>query len=802
MIKNYLKIAVRNLLRFKAYAGINLLGLALGLTVGVLILLFVQDELSFDKFHENKDRIYRVVTRNPAGGGMDTNGWPVGIKLKEEFPEVEEVVYLKGGSFLEVNHEGKKYHENIKFSSPGFLKVFSFEMREGNLNQALMEPNSIVITEKIRDKYFGQTEVLGKTMILGDTLDFQVAGVLANVPSQSHIQFDILLPMTAYQQINPFFDYHSSEGWGNINVFNYVLLKDGTDLASISAKAKHIYMDNVGEWLNEMGMELYVGLEPLGDVYIRSDIGNRLGPKGALSQVYLVSAIAIFVILLACINFINLTTARAVYRAKEVGLRKIVGSTRSSLFWQFLSESFVLTLMAFFLVALLIDIILPFFNVLMDKSYEIGNFLNLTTLGGVAILVILITVLSGYYPAWVLSGYKPAEVLKGRMQTSRKGVKLRRTLVVFQFFISAGLVLGTLVVLQQLNYMRDQDLGFEKEQILVIDASHTSNNFTGTSHEIFINAMHSQAVAQQITFTNALPGRPGWQGQWAFPEGFMKGENVTVEYMSIDEHYIETLGLEIIAGNNFDRSRGAELKEGVIINETAVREMRWETPENAIGKTITSPSGYPEGTVIGVVKDYHGLGLQNRIWPKVMDYNPQASRYFAIRFNTGSTADLVTQISGVWESHFPDDNFDYFFLDEDFDKQYRAEERLMNVMIIFAVLTIIIASVGLFGLVSFMIVTRTKEIGVRKVLGAGVWSITSMLSKEFLLLVMIANLIAIPLIWYFGNQWLESFAYRMTLQPDIFIITLVATLIIAFLTVSYKTVKAAMINPAETLRNE
>lgn len=802
MIKNYLKIAFRNLLRFKAYAGINLLGLVLGLTVGVLILLFVLDELSFDKFHKKKDRIYRVVTRNANGGGMDTNGWPVGAKLRDEFPEVEEVVYLKGGSFLEVNHEGKKYHENIKFASPEFLKVFSFVMKAGNPDQALKEPNSIVISEKIRDKYFGEEDVLGKTMVLGDTLDFQIMGVFANVPSQSHMQFDILLPIATYQQINPFFDYYRSEGWGNINVFNYVLLKEGTDVASIRAKAKSIYMDNVGEWLQNMGMELYVELQPLGDVYLRSDIGNRLGPKGAISQVYLVSAIAIFVILLACINFINLTTARAVYRAKEVGLRKIVGSTRSSLFWQFLSESFVLTLIAFFLVALLIDIILPLFNVLMDKSYEIDNFLNLTTLGGIVILIVLVTVLSGYYPAWILSGYKPAEVLKGRMQTSRKGVKLRRSLVVFQFFISAGLVLGTLVVLQQLDYMRNQDLGFDKEQILVIDASHASSKFTETSHEIFKNAMHSQAVAQQTTFTNALPGRPGWQGQWAFPEGFMEGENVTVEYISIDEHYIETLGLEIIAGNNFSKSNEAELKEGVIINETAVKEMRWETPENAIGKTITSPSKYPEGKVIGVVKDYHGLGLQNKIWPKVMDYNPGASRYFAIRFNTGNTADLVAQIADIWESHFPDDNFDYFFLDEDFDKQYRAEERLMNVLIIFAVLTVIIASVGLFGLVSFMIVTRTKEIGVRKVLGAGVWNITRMLSKEFLVLVMIANLIAIPLIWYFGNRWLEGFAYRMTVKPDIFIITFVATLSIAFLTVSYKTVKAAMINPAETLRNE
>lgn len=802
MIKNYITIAFRNLLRFKTYAGINLLGLALGLTVGILILLFVLDELSFDKFHENKDRIYRVVTRNSDGDGMGTNGWPVGMKLKDGFPEVEEVVYIKGGSSLEVNHQGKKYHENIKFASPEFLKVFSFEMKEGNALQALSEPYSIVISEKIRDKYFGDGNVLGKTMTLGDTLNFQVTGILANVPSQSHIQFDILLSFATYELLNPAFDYQGSDGWGNINMFNYVLLKEGTDPGHFRAKAKSIYMDNVGEWLRTMGMELSVGLEPLSDVYLRSDIWNRLGPKGAISQVYLVSAIAIFVILLACINFINLTTARAVYRAKEVGLRKVVGSTRSSLFWQFLSESFVLTLMAFSLVALLIDIVLPFFNVLMDKSYELNNFFNLTTFGSILVLIVLVTLLSGYYPAWVLSGYKPAEVLKGKIQAGRKGVRLRRSLVVFQFFISAGLVLGTLIVLQQLDYMRNQDLGFDKEQILVIDASHASAKFGDNSYKTFKNAIRSQAVTQQISFANALPGRPGWQGQWAFPEGFQEGENVATEYISIDEDYIETLGLELIAGRNFDPERKADLDEGVIINETAVREMRWKTPENAIGKKIASPSGYPEGKVIGVIKDYHGLGLQKKIWPKVMDYNPNASRYFAIKFATGNASDLVAQINSIWNSNFPDDNFDYFFLDEDFDRQYRAEERLMNVLILFAGLTVIIASMGLFGLVSFMVVTRTKEIGVRKVLGAGVWNITRMLSREFLVLVMIANLIAVPLIWYLGNQWLESFAYRMTLQPNIFIITFLVTLVIAFITVSYKTIKAAMLNPVQTLRNE
>ncbi|GAA0188184.1 ABC transporter permease [Fulvivirga kasyanovii] len=796
MIKNYLKIAVRNLLRFKTYTVINLAGMVMGLSIGVLILIFVMDELSFDKFHVKGDNIYRVVTQMEEQS-MDRNGWAVGHKLRTEFPEVEAVVYTRNAYALQVYHDGKKYDENIHFASEEFFRFFSFEMIQGSPENALDAPYSAVITESVRNRYFDAENVVGKTLTIGDSIDFIVTGVVADVPSQSHIQFDILLSFATYEKLTPNFTY--SGGWGNINVRNYVLLKEGANFAALSAKARNIYMDNVGEWLQKMGMILYVKLEPLKDVYLISEAPNGFGPKGAISQVYLVAAIAIFVILLACTNFVNLTTARAVYRAKEVGLRKVVGSSRSLVFWQFISESFILTVIAFLLAMLIADMALPFFNSLMSKSYDFSDFFNITNLLCMLGLVLAVSVLSGYYPAWVMSGYRPAQVLKGKLQTGRKGVRLRRMLVVFQFVVSAGLVLGTLIVLRQLDYMQDQDLGFNKEQVLIVDATQVSS---AGIYETFKHAVRSNAFVEQVTYTNALPGRPGWSGQVAFPEGFEEGENVVTEYMSVDEDYIATLGLELVAGRNFSKDSKADFDEGVIINETAVKEMRWETPDKAIGKRITSPSGYPEGIVIGVVKDYHGLGLQTKISPKVMDYNPDASRYFAIHFNTGSTSDVVSDIKNSWSNHFPDSNFEYFFLDQEFDKQYRYEQRLMKVLIIFAVLTIVIAGIGLLGLISFMIISKTKEIGVRKVLGAGVWNIAGMLSKEFLVLVITANFIAIPLIWYTGNYWLEGFAYRMTLQPDIFIITFSITLGMTFITVSYKTIKAAMLNPVETLRNE
>ncbi len=608
----------------------------------------------------------------------------------------------------------------------------------------------------------------------------------------------MLASFATYEKLSGWFSY--SEGWGNFNVRNYMLLKEGFNIKDIKEKASGIYMDNVGDWLKEMGMEFYVNFIPLNEVYLKSDMPNGFGPKSSIEQVYLVSAIAIFVILLACINFVNLTTARSVYRAKEVGIRKIVGSTRSALFWQFMSEAFILTLIAFSSVAILVDFTLPFFNKLMGKTYELQSLFNSNVLLGLFILIVIVSILAGFYPAMVLSGYKPAEVLKGRMQSSAKGVRLRRWLVVFQFSISGGLVLATLVVLNQLDYMRNQDLGFDKEQILVMDATRVPGS---ASHDGFKNSLKSLSGVENVSFTNALPGRPGWQGQWAYPETIEEENQIDTEYMAIDENYISTLGLELIAGTNFDLNNKTELEDGLIINETTVREMGWQTPENAIGKKIVSPSQRPAGIVIGVVKDYHGLGLQNHIWAKVMDYSSQDyGRYYAVRFSTGQTSNLISNAKYLWGENLGDYQFEYFFLDQDFNRQYQSEERLMQVFIIFALLTIVIAGVGLLGLISFIVLSRIKEIGIRRVLGANASSIARLLSKEFVMLVIIANLITFPMVWYFGNKWLNDFAYHLDINPVIFLITLFITLFMAIATVIVQTIKAGRMNPVDVLKAE
>ncbi|MBS1681474.1 MAG: ABC transporter permease [Bacteroidetes bacterium] len=807
MIRNYFKITLRTLSKFKGYATINLLGLALGLASGILILIYVLDEISYDKFHTKADRIYRVGTdmtdikSGQANGSIETNGWPIGMLLEKDFPEVEKQVYIANASNLQVNHEGKRFDERIFYAGKDFFEIFTFPMLKGNSSTALSRPNCIVITELLEKKYFNGQDALGKTLTLADTLVFEVTGVMKDIPQQSHMQFGMLISFATYES-NSWFSYN--DGWGNINVRNYILFKEGVDKANFFAKARNIYMDHVKAELDNWGMHMFLGFEPLQDIYLKTKRGNGMGPLGSIDRIYMVSGIAAFVILLACINFVNLATARSVYRAKEVGLRKVVGSTRQSLINQFLSESFLLTLFSFAIALALIGLLLPLFNQLLDKSYNLSQLTNPLSVAGMLLLVVSIALLSGYYPALVLSSMKPSEVLKGNMTTSSRGVQLRRVLVVFQFMISASLIISTLVVIDQLDYMQNRDLGFSGKQVLILDADRVTDRGGNGSetNATFKNEIKNLASVESVTFTNAVPGRPGWVGQWAFPADRPNEGSIGTEYMAIDEDYINTLGLKIIAGRNFELERPSDIDDGLIINEMCAQKMGWGTAEKAIGRKIDSPSKHPAGTVIGVVKDYHEFGLQKKIYPMAMDYNPSRARYYAIRFHTTGTANLLTNLEKLWKKNYSGYDLNYFFLDQNFAKQYQAEQKLAKVFTAFSVVTIIIAVIGLVGLVSFMITSKTKEIGVRKILGANVLSIAQLLSKEFLGLVLLANIIACPLAWYATHQWLDTFAYRTTVGIGVFVATLLVALLITIVAISFQTIKAALTNPVESLRNE
>lgn len=809
MLYNYIKISLRSLLKFKGYTAINLLGLALGLTSGILILVYVLDELSFDTFHANGKNIYRVGTdmyetkSGNQSGSIETNGWPIGALLEKDFPEVENVVYIANTS-MQINHEGKRFDERMFYAGKDFFNVFTFPLTKGDAASALEKPNSIVITESTERKYFKGADALGKTMTFADTLLFTVTGVMKDVPSQSHMQFNILISFATYETNNKWFSY--GDGWGNLNVRNYIVLKEDIDKDAFFKKARNIYMSYVKNDMEKWGMFMYVGFEPLSDIYLRTQRGNGMGPLGSMERIYIVSGIAIFVILLACINFVNLATARSTYRAKEVGLRKVVGSTRSLLIRQFLSESLVVTVFAFIVAMALIGLMLPLFNQLVGKTYELSVLTSLPAIVGILLLITGITFLSGYYPAMVMSSMRPAEVLKGSLKSGQRGMKLRRVLVVFQFMISAGLIICTLVVINQLDFMQNRDLGFSGHQIIVLDMDRVTDRGgagnKGTSHEVFKNELKGLSTIESVTFTNAVPGRPGWVGQWAFATDRSDEGSIGTEYMAIDEDYVKTLGLNIIAGRNFDVNRVSEIEDGLIINEEAVNKFGWGAPENAIGKRIDSPSKHPAGVVIGVVKDYHEFGLQREIYPMAMDYNPDRSRYYAVRFKTTGTVALIASLEKLWKKYYDGHEFKYFFLDENFAKQYQAEQRLAKVFAMFSIITIVIASIGLIGLVSFMVVSRTKEIGIRKVLGADIFTITRLLSREFMILVVIANLIAIPLAWYLANQWLEKFAYRMSINAMLFVWTFIIAMSITIITVSYHTIRAAMADPIKSLRYE
>jgi putative ABC transport system permease protein len=671
---------------------------------------------------------------------------------------------------------------------------------EGDLATCLEAPYSVVVTKKMADKYFPEQSALGRHIIMNDSLEFVVTGVVGKVPEQSHIQFDMLVSFATYEQLNPDFAYDN--GWGNYNVRNYILLDPKADPAAFTEKVATLYMDNVGDWMEGLGWKSFVRLEPLKEIYLHTKFGNGFGSVGSLERIWMVVAICIFVILLASVNFINLTTARSMNRAKETGLRKVVGSTRWVLMKQFLLESFITVLLAFVLAGLLVYELLPFFNRIMEKSYQFTSLFQPEMIGGILGLLIVVSLISGYYPAMVLSGFQPAQVLKGKMMNSRKGVKLRKSLVVFQFVISATLIIGTLAVRHQMQYMSKRDLGFNKQQVLVMNARTVPRNVIQKNARAILNDLNGMSYVQKASFTGALPGNPGWRGQVCFPEGMPDGQSVTVEYDPVDENYVDLLGLQILAGRNFDPNVQSDLDDGLLVNESAVKSMGWGSPENAIGKTIGSPSGHPAGTVIGVVKDYHQMGLRNQIGPIVLDHYTPANSFFAIHYNAGETAAMIRQMQEIWNSRLEEFEFQYFFLDESFEKQYEKEAQLAEVFGMFTGIAIFIAITGFFGLTTYLIISRQKEFGVRKVLGAGNNTIALMLSKEYLGLIVVANLIAIPISWWGISKWLERYAYSGGLNGTIFLEAFFGLIVFTLFVISFQTLRAGATNPASVLRNE
>ncbi len=795
MLKNHIKIVLRLFRRHKGFAAINLGGLSVGLAACLLIGLYVQDELAYDRFHEKSSRIYRL-------GGASV-GWPYGRLIESEYPEVEDVVYMRTYPAYSIEHGDHHYFESMLYADSGFFHLFDFPFIEGDPKTALAEPNSLVLSDTLARKLFGETQALNRTLLLGeDSFLCTVKGVV-NVPRRSHIRFDALLSFDTLRVIDPeMFEEEMEKGWLDLNVVNYVLLREGTDAEALASKIRDLPQKYAGSYLERWGSSYKLVLEPLKNIYLRSDYGNWLGPKSDIAYVYLLIFVGVFLLFIACVNFVNLSTARSMERAKEVGLRKVVGSTRSALVRQFLVESLVICLLALILALGLAMVFVPYFNNLAAKMFTVHDLLIPQMAGVLFVLVFGVGILAGLYPALSLSSFSPVESLKGRFMAGQRGVKLRKTLVVFQFALSGALIIGTFVMLSQLRYMQKQDLGFDAEQVIVLDARRAPGQEMSRRIDVFKHELAAHSAVQFVSSTGSVPGHSGWRGQISFPEGWAENESISLEYIPVDFDFIKTLGLKLVAGRDFDPSFSTDSDTAVIINEEAVSLVGWESPQAAIGKDFSSPgSGKPEGRVIGVVENYHQHGLREVIGPMMFGIRSPNS-LFAMRFHAQEAASVVAYVKKVWSQFFEGYPFDFYFLDEDFAREYGQEQRLMRIFGTFTILTILIASLGLFGLSAFSLQQRTKEIGVRKMLGASILDIAALLSRDFLRLVFFAFVIAAPIGYFTMQRWLQNYAYRTGMRIEVFLGGAAIMMLVALTTISYQAVKAALTDPVKSLRYE
>ncbi len=814
MIKNYFKIAWRNLLKNKTFSLINITGLASGLCCFILIALYVADELSYDKYNEKIDNVYRVNADIIFGGNnlhLGTTPDPMGEILKKDYPEVEEYVrfYTSEGSKLVKKGNSFINEDRVAYADSTLFNVFTLPAIAGDTKTALNEPNTVVITESTANKYFGTTDAVGKTIETDDNTStvYKITAVIKDIPGNSHFNFDLIFSMDNV-------DY----AWGQFtshNFFTYLLLKKGTDYKAFEKKfdqyiGKYVFpqlrqnnMDiKSAADINKSGNKLQYSLMPLADIHLHSDRNTEMGVNGSIQYVYIFSAAALFVLLLACVNFMNLSTARSANRAKEVGIRKVMGTDKKALIVQFLTES---TLTAFISLAFAVVIVwltLSYFNDLSGKELVIADLLKPTYLVVLLLLPVVVGLLAGSYPAFFLSSFKPIIVLKGKASGSFKRSTLRNVLVVFQFATSIILIIGTTIVYRQLNFIQTTKIGFKKDQVLVVNNTYTlGNNATA-----FKNEITKLAGVSGATFAGFLPvSNSSRNDQTYSKEAVMDTKNaLSSQTWGIDYDYIKTLGMELIKGRDFSKAFGSD-STAIIINETAAQVLGYDDP---IGKKLYSGlgDGPKQGSsvsynIIGVVKNFHYESLRQTVAPLMfrLGDRPNAT---AFKVNTADIKGLLVNIENKWKTMSTGLPFSYQFLDESFDNMYKVEQRTGKLGLTFAIIAILIACLGLFGLATYMAEQRIKEIGVRKVLGATVTDITAMLSKDFVKLVLVAVIIAFPLAWWTMDKWLQDFAYRIDIGWWVFAVAGFVTLLIALLTVSSQAIKAAIANPVKSLRTE
>lgn len=802
MLGNYFKIAWRNLLKNKAFSSINIMGLSIGISICFIIMLFVQDELSYDRFNTKADQIYRIVFKASINGGKiyEANVMPpVAAALKAEYPEVGEVTRLNVNGRTKVTYKDKSFKENgLVLVDSNFFSVFTLPFIKGDPKTALMETKTIVLTKETAKKYFDGEEPIGKLLEI-DHEFFKVTGVIDKIPANSHFHFDFFVSLSNLP-------YAKDPSWLSSGMFTYLVLKKGYDYKKLEAKFPGMVEKYMGPQIQKsMGMslsqfrtkgnELGFALQPLTSIHLAAASNFEFEPGGDMRYVYIFGAIAIFMLLIACINFINLSTAGASKRAKEVGIRKVMGSARLELVKQFMLESVLVTFISLLISIALIQLVLPVFNDLSGKNLSLR--LNLAQMIIFLSLGILVGLIAGIYPAFFLSSFKPIATLKGKMSAGIKSFGLRSSLVVFQFFISVCLITGTIVVYQQMKFIQNTKLGYNKDQLIVLPNSY----ILGKNEKVFKERLLHDPRVVNVTVSGYKPAGPSNNNNaLAYPADKENMVMKTLEY-KVDEQYIPTLGIEMVSGRNFSAAMTTD-SLGMIINETAAKA--FGMGNRAVGQRIVRQNSDRGNnvayTVIGVVKDFHFRSLHETISPLLMVLNPESG--LIVKVKTKNISGLLASMKQQWSKFSPEEPFAYDFMDELYNKTYAAEQKTGRILNIFAVLTILVACMGLFGLATYTAEQRSKEIGIRKVLGASVTQVTQMLSKEFLKLVLIACIIAFPLSFWAMHQWLQDFAYRIDISWWVFVLAGITALFIALFTVSFQAIKAALANPVESLRSE
>ena len=794
MLKNLLRVALRNLKRDKWYSLLNILGLTIGITFGLLLIFYIKDELSFDRYNVKLDRIFRITSfiKEPE---KDTLRWtstqnPLGPTLKREYPEVEEAVRMVGGgkNMYQLG-DLKLYIEKVYFTDSNVFRVFTYPMLEGDARTALVAPHSMVLTESVAKEFYGKTTgVVGKSLRDDKGEIYKITGVVKDVPMNSHLRFNLLVSLST---LGKDFD----QNWGGFGIYTYVLLKPNVDAAMFQRKLLPMYDKYMAPIFAKYNIKIHYGVEPVGDIHLHSDYQGEPEELGDISYVYIFGSVALFMLLIACINYMNLATARSARRAKEIGIRKVTGSTRSQLVAQFLVESVLTAVFALVVSIGCIALLLPLFNSLSGKSISFGSLMEPSTFVIQVAVILFVGLVGGSYPAFYLSKFNPVDVLKGSLSKGSSNVVLRRILVVLQFSISMIMIICTWVVYNQLNYLRNRDLGFDKNEVLTLGVN--ANGDVRSKIIAFKNEMRKNPRVISVSTSQAVPGNEVGFNLFAVQSknGFV---NQGVYVYGADEDYVRTLGMKMVKGRNFDGLD--DTLHSIIVNQNMVKYFEWDNP---IGKRVKFP-GDTSGRfweVVGVVKDFNQKSLYNPITPLIIRYSPD-NNGFQLKLDPKNIPATIAGIEKTWKTDFPDLPFSYTFLDQDFDSKYVADQKRGKIFTSFSILTVFITCLGLLGLIAFTTQQRQKEISIRKIMGAGIAQIVPLLTTNFILLVGISCLIACPVAGLFMHKWLKIFTYSTGLQVMPFVFSALTVLLISMMTVIFHTLKAAVANPSKSLRTE